>query len=208
MKYSRPPARTSYVCTMFGWFSRAARRASSMNIDTSSACSTISGRSFFSATSLLKPCGPNDSARKTSACPPPPSREQSRYFSPTTGSPLGGAELGPPVGNIPAPLSKLAMWRQRQPKVFWGRPYLTRTGLFRKESTAGNASRTSQQTTTPPWRHNFKPSRYDFLSTLATCFLPRAARPAPRQTSQNAPAAPARCRGRPRNARAPPHRQR
>src|SRR5678815_2013811 len=65
---------------MFGWFRRAARRASSTNIEVNSESCVNSSFSSLTTTSLLKPRGPCDAAKNTTAIPPLPSSAIGRYF--------------------------------------------------------------------------------------------------------------------------------
>src|SRR5690606_5974627 len=70
---------TSYVCTTFAWFSCAATRASSKNIDKVGSTAS-SGRSALSTTSLLNPPWPRCTARYTFAMPPCPNSARMRHL--------------------------------------------------------------------------------------------------------------------------------
>src|SRR5438094_2672247 len=79
--HARPPSNeTSFVCTTFGWFSRAQSRASSRNISRKPLSSASCGFSALSRASLLKPGGPCATARYTQPIPPWASSMMSRYF--------------------------------------------------------------------------------------------------------------------------------
>ena len=65
MKYFSSATPTSLVCTMFGWLSLAASRASSRNMSRKCASATRPDRRRLITTSLLKPAGPRATARYT-----------------------------------------------------------------------------------------------------------------------------------------------
>ncbi|MGC4118596.1 MAG: hypothetical protein QM765_29370 [Myxococcales bacterium] len=70
MKYAPSSSPKSKTCTMFGWLSWAASRASSRNICTKRTSSMNCGRMRLITTCLENPAGPSARARNTSAIPP------------------------------------------------------------------------------------------------------------------------------------------
>jgi hypothetical protein len=79
-KYVPSSSPTSYTCTMFGWCSVAARRASASNIWMNWSSSACDARIRLSATSFSKPCCAVVRARNSSAIPPTAIREINSYL--------------------------------------------------------------------------------------------------------------------------------